>query len=625
MATIELYKSKVNAMDGMLHQAKVAVNSYNIDLNALKTKVLGINSSVCNSTISSISTASKTQAEQISALEKTQRKIESFINLVNKTDSDASSEISKRKNDFYKKYSYLQPECEKKKTFWDKICATFESVGEFCKKHWRKIVVAIEIVVIIACLVVPGLQGFAASLAVQMLKGMATGLIMGALIGGLSSWANDKPILEGLYQGALSGAMLGGLFGAAGAAGNAFGATHKICAAFDSLNAIHTIGKGISLGTLIFDTSALSFQVLKKTTGYSDGFTQGIINANQKCHSNTFYNISQTLIGLGTTYTGGMLKGAAANNNTCFIAGTMVLMKEGLRPIEDIKEGDYVLSANPDNYEVEEKVVLEKYIRKVQTLVHIIVGDDELVTTKDHPFYVMRRGFIEAGRLFTGDKIVRANGNELIIKKITIEEVAEPITVYNFKVDEYHNYFVGNEMVLVHNANQNYEVQDELTESTKEKIVNQPKGSRPDPSNYLSNEYIKKHLDQFKDGVSVIQSEWAYKRYSRTNGFVGVPDDNTLFVMPKKYCDEIISKANGNVSIIENELGFPEGYFCDGGGLVRIDMLETDNLNIRMPSGNETGANNLWIPGGKTSGGVPEAITDTIPLNETIVTKISTN
>lgn len=74
MATIELYKSKVNAMDGMLHQAKVAVNSYNIDLNALKTKVLGINSSVCNSTISSISTASKTQAEQILALEKTQRK-----------------------------------------------------------------------------------------------------------------------------------------------------------------------------------------------------------------------------------------------------------------------------------------------------------------------------------------------------------------------------------------------------------------------------------------------------------------------------------------------------------------------------------------------------------------------
>lgn len=56
-------------------------------------------------------------------------------------------------------------------------------------------------------------------------------------------------------------------------------------------------------------------------------------------------------------------------------------------------------------------------------------------------------------------------------------------------------------------------------------------------------------------------------------------------------------------------------------------MLETDNLNIRMPSGNETGANNLWIwiHGGKTSGGVPEAITDTIPLNETIVTKISTN
>ena len=32
-----------------------------------------------------------------------------------------------------------------------------------------------------------------------------------------------------------------------------------------------------------------------------------------------------------------------------------------------------------------------------------------------------------------------------------------------------------------------------------------------------------------------------------------------------------------------------------------------------MPSGNEYGANNHWIPGGYTDGGVPEAVTDLIP------------
>ena len=50
-----------------------------------------------------------------------------------------------------------------------------------------------------------------------------------------------------------------------------------------------------------------------------------------------------------------------------------------------------------------------------------------------------------------------------------------------------------------------------------------------------------------------------------------------------------------------------------GRKLVRIDIPEPKSLNVRMPRGNELGANNKWIPGGKTSGGRPEAIIDNIP------------
>ena len=151
------------------------------------------------------------------------------------------------------------------------------------------------------------------------------------------------------------------------------------------------------------------------------------------------------------------------------------------------------------------------------------------------------------------------------------------------------------------------------------------KGLRPDPSTYLSPEYIQAHLAQFDDGVSVIQTEWAFSRYSETNGFVGVPDDNTLFVMPKEFCDEVLKKANGNLAIIESELGFPKDYLKKGGGLVRIDIEDTIGLDVRIPSGNETGANDLWIPGGYTSGGVPEAVTNTIPLDNTQITKLNFN
>ena len=60
-------------------------------------------------------------------------------------------------------------------------------------------------------------------------------------------------------------------------------------------------------------------------------------------------------------------------------------------------------------------------------------------------------------------------------------------------------------------------------------------------------------------------------------------------------------------------------------GLVRIDVDNVSDLNIRVPSGNKATANDLWIPGGYTSGGVPEAITDTIPLDRTHVTRIDIN
>lgn len=49
MATIELYKSKINNMSNYINQAKSAVGDFCVDLSALKSKVLGINSSVCDS------------------------------------------------------------------------------------------------------------------------------------------------------------------------------------------------------------------------------------------------------------------------------------------------------------------------------------------------------------------------------------------------------------------------------------------------------------------------------------------------------------------------------------------------------------------------------------------------
>lgn len=119
----------------------------------------------------------------------------------------------------------------------------------------------------------------------------------------------------------------------------------------------------------------------------------------------------------------------------------------------------------------------------------------------------------------------------------------------------------------------------------------------------------------FDEGASIIMTKEQYITYVRGNSYIGIPADKTQFVMPKSFCDDIAIKADGNIGVYELTLGFDEGHFVDGGGLIRIDINDLSGLNLRIPSGNEAGVNSHWIPGGKTEGGIPEVITDLIPNN----------
>ena len=138
MATIELYKDKINSMSNYIEQAKNAVSDFCVDLSALKSKILGINSSVCDNVVSSISSSSQTQEQQIAGLEATQKQVNAFIDLTINRDNSAADAVSKAKDDFYKEYSYLKPECEK--SGWEKFCDGLKKVGDWCKEHWKEIV-----------------------------------------------------------------------------------------------------------------------------------------------------------------------------------------------------------------------------------------------------------------------------------------------------------------------------------------------------------------------------------------------------------------------------------------------------------------------------------------------------
>jgi hypothetical protein len=132
--------------------------------------------------------------------------------------------------------------------------------------------------------------------------------------------------------------------------------------------------------------------------------------------------------------------------------------------------------------------------------------------------------------------------------------------------------------------------------------MSKPKFDRPDPTEYLDQDYINHHLDMFKDGVVKFAPD-------APSGAIGPPTRGT-FVMPKLHADALIQKSGGDVKKLEKLLGLDEGFL--GSNPVLIDVEKP--IGLRMPSGNEFGANDKWIPGGKTSGGIFEATVDQIQL-----------
>ena len=133
----------------------------------------------------------------------------------------------------------------------------------------------------------------------------------------------------------------------------------------------------------------------------------------------------------------------------------------------------------------------------------------------------------------------------------------------------------------------------------RQKVLDLPKGSRPNPSTYLDQSYINNHITQFNGGVTKFSS-------NIPAGSVGPPSGT--FVMPKSQADALIQQAGGDVSKLEDLLGLNRGDL--GTNPIRIDVPNPSGL--RMPDGNELGVNAQWLPGGKTSGGINEATVNQI-------------
>ena len=161
------------------------------------------------------------------------------------------------------------------------------------------------------------------------------------------------------------------------------------------------------------------------------------------------YNVGLVLT---STATEGIMKVTSQFPDSCFVAGTLISTKTGKVSIEEIKTGDQVWAWDEISETVSLKEVKQVFINETTELVHLYVNGEEIVSTPTHPFYSPQKGWTDAVHLRAGDILVLLNGEYVVLEKVQHELLEEPISVYNFEVDDFHTYFAGTNCVLVHNS-----------------------------------------------------------------------------------------------------------------------------------------------------------------------------
>ncbi|MCA9260807.1 MAG: hypothetical protein KDA61_16450 [Planctomycetales bacterium] len=130
---------------------------------------------------------------------------------------------------------------------------------------------------------------------------------------------------------------------------------------------------------------------------------------------------------------------------SCFTAGAPVWTRSGVRAIETIVPGDFVLSQNPQTGELAYQPVIATTVRQPSDLVRIETGADVIEATRGHRFWVQGQGWVMAKFLEPGMTL------DSVRRPQTVAHVAHggQTVAYNLVVDRFHTYFVGNEPLLV--------------------------------------------------------------------------------------------------------------------------------------------------------------------------------
>ena len=147
----------------------------------------------------------------------------------------------------------------------------------------------------------------------------------------------------------------------------------------------------------------------------------------------------------------GVIGYTMTTHRMCFVAGTLIVTKAGMKPIENMKAGDKVWSYNEKIRKEELNTVLDAFLSGyTDKIVEIKAGGELIEATEEHPFYVNNK-WVKAIDLKQGTILTTKDGMKIKVDRVKVVKKRIKVPVYNFTVDKVHSFYVSKAKVLVHN------------------------------------------------------------------------------------------------------------------------------------------------------------------------------
>ncbi len=126
----------------------------------------------------------------------------------------------------------------------------------------------------------------------------------------------------------------------------------------------------------------------------------------------------------------------------CFDAGTPLETLTGSKLIDELRQGDILLSRDENDPDgpVVAKMVVDIFWR-TGCILRLRLNGRDIGTTAEHEFHVEGKGWLQAGLLQPGDVLCSRTGQRLVVEEV--QNTGEYKRVYNVEVEDFHTYFVG--------------------------------------------------------------------------------------------------------------------------------------------------------------------------------------